>query len=112
MGIHREESIYDAGYMLSSLVRLVPMPGICSLPSCDWFRCRVYALFPRAIGSDAGYMLASLVRLVPMPGICSRPAYLITNMRKQTRRWGQEGRVAYCTTLVVAEGARHPHRSP
>ena len=27
-----------AGYMLSSLVRLVPAPGICSLPSCDWFK--------------------------------------------------------------------------
>eukprot|EP00959_Pyramimonas_sp_CCMP1952_P421435 8828876-Pyramimonas_sp.AAC.1 len=25
--------------------------GICSLPSCDWLRRRVYALFPRAIGS-------------------------------------------------------------
>eukprot|EP00959_Pyramimonas_sp_CCMP1952_P178677 3734722-Pyramimonas_sp.AAC.1 len=24
--------------MLSSLVRLVPAAGICSLPSCDWFR--------------------------------------------------------------------------
>eukprot|EP00959_Pyramimonas_sp_CCMP1952_P053411 1117363-Pyramimonas_sp.AAC.1 len=42
-----------AGYMLSSLMRLVPAPGICSLPSCDWFRRRVYALFPRAIGSGA-----------------------------------------------------------
>eukprot|EP00976_Prorocentrum_cordatum_P098324 1191351-Prorocentrum_minimum.AAC.8 len=43
----------DAGYMLSSLVRLVPTPGICSLSSYDWFRRRVYALFPCAIGSGA-----------------------------------------------------------
>eukprot|EP00976_Prorocentrum_cordatum_P075742 1182020-Prorocentrum_minimum.AAC.2 len=50
--------------MLSSLVRLVPAPGIRSLPSCDWFWRRVYALFPRAIGSGAGYMLSSLMRLV------------------------------------------------
>eukprot|EP00959_Pyramimonas_sp_CCMP1952_P137126 2869445-Pyramimonas_sp.AAC.1 len=50
--------------MLSSLVRLVLAPGVCSLPSCDWFSRRVYALFPRAIGSRAGCMLSSLVRLV------------------------------------------------
>eukprot|EP00959_Pyramimonas_sp_CCMP1952_P310279 6493787-Pyramimonas_sp.AAC.2 len=37
---------------------------ICSLPSCDWFWHRVYALFPRVIGSGTGYMLSSLVRLV------------------------------------------------
>eukprot|EP00976_Prorocentrum_cordatum_P077539 1182731-Prorocentrum_minimum.AAC.1 len=60
--------------MHSSLVRLVPTPGICTLPSCDWCRRRVYALFPRVIGAGAGYMLSSLVRLVPTPGICSLPS--------------------------------------
>eukprot|EP00976_Prorocentrum_cordatum_P091786 1188661-Prorocentrum_minimum.AAC.2 len=43
------------GYMLSSLLRLARVSGICSLPSCDWLACRVYALFPLAIGSRAGY---------------------------------------------------------
>eukprot|EP00959_Pyramimonas_sp_CCMP1952_P108065 2259380-Pyramimonas_sp.AAC.1 len=48
--------------------------GICSLPLCDWFRRRVYALFPRAIGSGGGYLLSSLVRLVPAEAICSLPS--------------------------------------
>eukprot|EP00976_Prorocentrum_cordatum_P075743 1182020-Prorocentrum_minimum.AAC.3 len=56
------------GYMLSSLVRLVPAPGTWSLPSCDWFGRRVYALFPSAIGSGAGYMVSSLMRLVQATG--------------------------------------------
>eukprot|EP00976_Prorocentrum_cordatum_P106496 1194464-Prorocentrum_minimum.AAC.2 len=37
--------------MLSTLTRLAPAPGICSLPSRDWIPRRVYALYPAAIGS-------------------------------------------------------------
>eukprot|EP00959_Pyramimonas_sp_CCMP1952_P442007 9252857-Pyramimonas_sp.AAC.1 len=31
----------------------------CSLPLCDWFRHRVYALFPRAIGRQACWGVSS-----------------------------------------------------
>eukprot|EP00976_Prorocentrum_cordatum_P094607 1189854-Prorocentrum_minimum.AAC.1 len=34
--------------MLSTLTRLAPAPGICSLPLCDWLPLRVYALYPHA----------------------------------------------------------------
>eukprot|EP00959_Pyramimonas_sp_CCMP1952_P327645 6859152-Pyramimonas_sp.AAC.1 len=36
----RDGAYQNAGNMLSSLARLVPTPGICSLPSYDWFRRR------------------------------------------------------------------------
>eukprot|EP00976_Prorocentrum_cordatum_P047353 956395-Prorocentrum_minimum.AAC.1 len=62
------------GYILPSLLRLVPAPGISSRPCSDWFPPREYPPVPAPIGSRPGYILSSLLRLVPAPGISSRPS--------------------------------------
>eukprot|EP00976_Prorocentrum_cordatum_P091424 1188528-Prorocentrum_minimum.AAC.9 len=53
------------GYILLSLLRLVPASGISSCPSSEWSPPRVYPLVPPPIGPRTGYILLSLLRLVP-----------------------------------------------
>eukprot|EP00976_Prorocentrum_cordatum_P000628 12499-Prorocentrum_minimum.AAC.1 len=56
-------AVWDAGYILPPLLRLVLTLGISRLPSCDWFLRWVYPASPPVIGSYAGYIPPPLLRL-------------------------------------------------
>jgi len=46
-----------------------------TVPSCDWFPLRVYALFPPVIGSHSRYIISSLLQMVaPTPQASGRGA--------------------------------------
>eukprot|EP00976_Prorocentrum_cordatum_P003482 68262-Prorocentrum_minimum.AAC.1 len=62
------------GYLHPSVLRLVPVPGISTRPSSNWFPSRAYPPVPPPTGSRPGHIHPSLLRLVPVPGISTRPS--------------------------------------
>eukprot|EP00976_Prorocentrum_cordatum_P091097 1188386-Prorocentrum_minimum.AAC.2 len=90
-------------HKLSSLLRLVPAPGISSRPSSDWFPPQGYPFIPPPIGSRPRDILLSLLRLVPAPGISSRPS---SDWSQAVHRGGEDIEAGGAGFPVLAAAAR------